>query len=502
MSLIQILLFIISIIIINTHPIYKLNTLFYFDPETNNKCDETNYWTPFNQKTTCYRFINLELKDTSEKKSIKLMLDHNIAYSDFNSYKSKLKKATSKWKKVKETISIIDEDTIFKIMNYTNKPNLKNKKTKPYHYLGYYYMNSYYINNGKEKNEYGYWTNTLYNKDYVYTINKDGKNTIVKKNEKRGIRPIIKILKKNINIITKEIDITEIMIKKSKIYKYPFENKKYGKKNLIYKQLQGFTFTKDKLIFHSSNNDDRKHGILYSYNSPDFKKNYKIQYGTTGHGNGMTFNNKTNKFLICGPDEYNELYEYDSKTFKIEKIHKASNKIPIFRSIGYDYNNNLYIGYSAQKIFFTDTKFKKKYQFDIGFFEGAQDLEYYNGFVFMTTSELGSPNKYQSYSFYEKGTNLIYIFNTQIINGKLSKDFGRLVGRLFIGKKGELEGISFFDNNVFLGFATKKIDNVNAYTFYGINYKLFERDIRLIGKKQGSFVFDNKLDNRKLSFKE
>ena len=120
----------------------------------------------------------------------------------------------------------------------------------------------------------------------------------------------------------------------------------------------------------------------------------------------------------------------------------------------------------------------------------------------MTTSELGSPNKYQSYSFYEKGTNLIYIFNTQIINGKLSKDFGRLVGRLFIGKKGELEGISFFDNNVFLGFATKKIDNVNAYTFYGINYKLFERDIRLIGKKQGSFVFDNKLDNRKLSFKE
>ena len=79
--------------------------------------------------------------------------------------------------------------------------------------------------------------------------------------------------------------------------------KNIEKKNLIYKQLQGFTFTKDKLIFHSSNNDDRKHGILYIYNSPDFKKNYKIKYGTTGHGNGMTFNNKTNKFLICGPDE-------------------------------------------------------------------------------------------------------------------------------------------------------------------------------------------------------
>ena len=156
----------------------------------------------------------------------------------------------------------------------------------------------------------------------------------------------------------------------------------------------------------------------------------------------MTFNNKTNKFLICGPDEYKKLYEYNSKTFNIEKIYVSNNKIPMFRSIGYDYNNNLYIGYSSQKIFFTDTKtFKKKYQFDIGFFETAQDLEYYNGFVFMTTSELGSPNKYQSYSFYEKGTNLIYLFNTQIINGKPRQDFGRMVGRLFIGKKGELEGI-------------------------------------------------------------
>ena len=137
----------------------------------------------------------------------------------------------------------------------------------------------------------------------------------------------------------------------------------------------------------------------------------------------MTFNNKTNKFLICGPDEQKKLYEYNSKTFNIEKIYVSNNKIPMFRSIGYDYNNNLYIGYSAQKIFFTDTKFKKKYQFDIGFFETAQDLEYYNGFVFMTISELGSPNKYQSYSFQEKCTNLIYIFNAQIINGKTTKNF-------------------------------------------------------------------------------
>ena len=51
----------------------------------------------------------------------------------------------------------------------------------------------------------------------------------------------------------------------------------------------------------------------------------------------------------------------------------------------------------------------------------------------------------------------------------------------------------------FLSFAIRKIDNFNAYTFYEIIYKLFEGDIRLIGKKQGSFVFGNKFDNTKLS---
>ncbi len=495
-------IFLLLFILIQSHPVYKLNTLFYFDPVTSNKCDESNYWTPFNQHTTCFRFVNLEKDDNEQKDSIKIMLDHNIGYCQFSNYKQKLEELTSNWKRYNGKPGIIDEGTIFKIMNYTKKPNLSNKKTKPFHYLGYYYMNSHYINQGIEKNENGYWTETTYNKQYVYTVNKDGLNTIVEKTKYRGIRPVIKILKSQLNIITKEVDITTIMEKLSTIYKYPFEKKEYGDKKLIYKQLQGFTFTNDKLVFHSSNNDDRKHGILYSYNSPEFKTKYKTQYGTTGHGNGMTYNNKTKKFLICGPDEYNKLYQYDSKTFKHDQTYKANNTIPVFRSIGYDYNNDLYIGYYPQKIFFTKTKnFKTIYQFDIGFFETAQDLEYREGFIFMTTSELGAPNKYQSYSFYPRGTNLIYIYNAQIINGKPSKDFGRAVGRLFIGKKGELEGISFFKNHMFLGFATRKVDEVNAYTFYGINYKFFVDKARDIAKQQGSFLFDNQL-NYHLSFKE
>jgi hypothetical protein len=50
-----------------------------------------------------------------------------------------------------------------------------------------------------------------------------------------------------------------------------------------------------------------------------------------------------------------------------------------------------------------------------------------------------------------------------------------MVDRLFIGKKVELEGISFFDNKVFLGFATRKIDKFNAYTFYSIIYQYLNK---------------------------
>ena len=39
--------------------------------------------------------------------------------------------------------------------------------------------------NEKEINEYSYWTNTFYNKDYVYTIKTDGQNKIVEKDKKR-----------------------------------------------------------------------------------------------------------------------------------------------------------------------------------------------------------------------------------------------------------------------------------------------------------------------------
>ena len=48
----------------------------------------------------------------------------------------------------------------------------------------------------------------------------------------------------------------------------------------------------------------------------------------------------------------------------------------------------------------------------------------------------------------------------------------------------------------------EKLIIFNAYTFYGIIYQLFEEDIRLIAKKQHSFVFEIQFYNTKFNFKE
>ena len=62
---------------------FRQNTFFFFDPVTNNPCNENNYWTPFDQSTTCYRFVSITSDDTNKTNMIKIMLDHNIGMSNY-----------------------------------------------------------------------------------------------------------------------------------------------------------------------------------------------------------------------------------------------------------------------------------------------------------------------------------------------------------------------------------------------------------------------------------
>ena len=38
--------------------IYNLSTFFFFDPVSSSPCNEKNYWTQFDNTTTCYRWIS------------------------------------------------------------------------------------------------------------------------------------------------------------------------------------------------------------------------------------------------------------------------------------------------------------------------------------------------------------------------------------------------------------------------------------------------------------
>lgn len=112
---------------------FKQNTFFFFDPVTNNPCNENNYWTPFDQSTTCYRFVSITMNDNNNTNMIKIMLDHNIGMSNYSNYENVLKNKTSNWSRYKNkyTIDIIDEETIFKLMKFKSIPNQTTTSINP-----------------------------------------------------------------------------------------------------------------------------------------------------------------------------------------------------------------------------------------------------------------------------------------------------------------------------------------------------------------------------------
>ena len=442
---------------------YNLSTFFFFDPISNTPCTEKNYWTPFDKDTSCYRWISITYPDTNISK-IKLMLDHNIATSTFIDYKNVLKEKTSSWQRYKDEIDIIDEDTIFNLMQYNNKPD-KINKVIPSVIVNPFSSQSYYIYDNKAINEKGYWTKTSFDEETAYTIDYNGNNEVISKTEIYGIRPIINIEKNLLNIDSGIIDITEI-INNSNYIHFDVENKLYD--GYKYEVLQGFTVSDNKLFFMSSNNNNPEKGVMYSYKLSDLNNLYKYDFSNTGHGNGMTYNTNTKKVLTLG---YYGVCEYNEETLIREKDYNRPN-YPGYSAIGYDYNTNLYIGRANHRIFFADSiNMKKKYEFGVFMFEAGQDLEYNDGYIFDCATDFGLPHPYQKYSFYPR-YELIYIYDAKFDeNGKPTKNFGRLIKRLKMKGFGELESISFRNGYVYFAFGKK------GYNFYYMNYERFINEI-------------------------
>ena len=455
---------------------YNADDYIFFDPISTNTCNEKNYWTYYNQNTTCFRFMVLNNNDNTTNTTIKLLLDHDLGADTFANYKTVLNNNTANWTRQSGSIDIPDENTIASIMKLgSNRPTLDNISINGGITLTTLYTNTENYINGKLVTNSGYWVKGTVPEDdtYAYSVTQYGNNRLVPKTYKRGIRPMITVdkslLKKmsDTNITSKVQNGTE--------YKYSYFTEQYG--GYTYKQMQGFTVTNDNLVFYSSNNGNPDNGLVISYKGNNFSTLRKKEYGSTGHGNGMTFIPDENKVLVVGPNGYKDIYEYDGTTLTKTKTYTPD---ITYSAIAYDDYNKKIIAHYKRRVIFLDRNFKQENSFDLTHIITGQDFEYNNGYIYAVAFEAGTNSTYQLYAFDEAFSAKVYVIDARLkSDGTPDKDFGRVVKILYVGNikrdgldgTGELEGVSFKDNKMWFGYAAQHYDKTNTYKFYTINAK-------------------------------
>ena len=465
---------------------YTLNDYAYYDPVNGASCNEKNYWTPYNQNTTCYRFIVLTNNDTTSKTTLKVMLDHNVGNresGDFVYYSeaiSTLNNGTSSWTHYKNnhsgSISLPDESTIKSLMKLDQEPTASDGETGIYKgsendsnaVLKNLMTNTLYSLNDTEvqANNYhtthGYWLSGSTNSSYAYTVTEFGYNAyITTSNHQRGVRPMLTIKKEyltkgsipNSNIYSIIKNTSE-----TREYKYAFLNKTFN--NVTYKQMQGFTVAGSNLIFYSSNTNNKDYGLVFSYGGSNYNtENLDSEnkecvdgicalYENAEKGNGLTYNSNTNEILLLGPNKnqniwaykYNNSNELEFKYNYSQGDYVLSSKYGarMGTSIGYHSDENKYVMYKQGRIWIvTDLEIagaiKILYTFDAPTMEAPNDLEYKNGYVFLATYDYGEgyyedTNSPHLYSFNDAYSAKVYVYNAKFnSNGTPSKSFGKLV---------------------------------------------------------------------------
>ena len=457
---------------------FRGDEFIFFDPINNNSiCNQNNYWTIYNNETSCFRFIILSINDTKKNSYLELLLDHNINYDNFTNALEIIKNLNQSWKNYNNKIDLISQSTISKIMKLKFFPDLNDNLTvNGGAELSRFSLNSEYYMNNINYNFKGFWSKDVYINDsnYVYSIDENGNNTLTHISEKRGIRPVIKldkniILNNNINYssyFNNIKDITNILLnnKNTSIFTFKPLKIQINETEFIYRDLQSFTIVNNnKLIFYSNNSSNPFYGLTIESNFTDI---IKVIYNFTGHGNGMTFDTKTNNVLLLG--NLYDLWEFNSTDMNLIKVYNKSDNFGIYSGFGYDDINDFYIGFIYKKIFFLHKQnFSVFYSFDSPMDQTTQDIEYYNGFVYVTCFDY-CPNKYQLYCFNENYVATIYVYYADFdAEGKPSKNFGRLKEILIVDKGiGEIESISFRNESVVIGFDAVDFEKENVFKFF------------------------------------
>lgn len=496
MIIFVILLMVLFITKVSAYNTYKIGDYVFFDPISEKTCDESNYWTIYNQYTTCYRFFTLNNSDTANDRTINIILDHDIGIGKYSEYQAILTNNTKNWMRYTGQIDIIDEETVVKVMKLGDKrPTLAEISINSGATFNPFLTNSLFYQNNEITNNLGFWTKDTYedNENYAYTITEYGNNRLVSVTNVRGIRPVLEIEK---SLLKSQNSIVDLSKDLTLVNKYAYNNSKHNNngiygginnddKKVTYNRLQSFTLTSDKLVFASSNNLNPNYGVIFSYIGTDYKTLNNDTYVKIGHGNGITYNKRTDEIVIIGAN-YEEILIYDNKTMRLKQSIRPIYDTKIkFTQIAYDDINDLYIAGGGKKIFILDKNFKVKYSFDNISMYVYQDIEYKNGYIYFTSANVGGSNNENStcntsqlYCLDKEQSNYIYVYNAKLnSDGTPTVDFGKLVKRIKIGQGiGEIESISFKDNDVYIGYSAHEFDPQNPYHFYKISYSKISND--------------------------
>ena len=231
-------------------------------------------------------------------------------------------------------------------------------------------------------------------------------------------------------------------------------------------QLQGFTITNDKLVFYllpggSQVPSPNNKGLINGFQG----SNYSTAISGTptfeeyDHGNDMTYNEEFDKIIIIGPNRYQDAYVLNNSNLSKEQTISLQ-EIGKIWAIGYDRFHNYYVTLSSDKIWLTDTDLNKKHGFSYsGEDNTSQGLEYHNGYIYWTLSEIDDNRNHNTH---------IYVYNAKLKkDGNPENGFGDKVASLYTnaGDFGEIESISFRNDEVYLGYSDWATQNTKFYHF-------------------------------------
>ncbi|MBR2659034.1 InlB B-repeat-containing protein [Candidatus Saccharibacteria bacterium] len=243
-------------------------------------------------------------------------------------------------------------------------------------------------------------------------------------------------------------------------------------------QLEGFTTTGDGLVFYTIpdefQDDNYTFGNLSGYTGASFTTPISgIPFSRSyEHGNDMTYNTKTDKILVVGPNGSHDAAVLNSSTLAQESVINLPRGAS---AIAYDEFNDNYIMRvskdSIHQFWFYDSSFNRLSEVDaipeqIGQHDGNDNIDqgadFHNGYIYSTFDNYdGSTGGEVAY---------INVYKAKLkTDGTPDRGFGSLVAVYYIDalNLGEIESISFRNNKAYLGFSNGSTrGNVSKFTSF------------------------------------